>query len=301
MQTSHHRILPEATAWFCSSAIGLLLCIATGTSSAASPVSPQIGDSSFEVSDQMSYWLDLQGVASQQLDADPDRPTLGIVPPSEKDAAGLRRDTVYFLSYQVVSLGLLYMAPESVSNWTPEKKDSVNFTKWWNNVSDPQWDSDDWWINYALHPYWGAAYFVRARLRGYDSRESFWYSFALSSVYEFGVEAIFEEPSIQDIFVTPALGAVLGSAFMNIREDIYAKQLTESGITGWDRFLLGATDPLGWLNQQVDKLVGYDAQVSFSPFHGQFRAPKDVGMGWDSGQQTQSDQTVYGLQFTVRW
>ena len=88
---------------------------------------------------------------------------------------------------------------------------------------------------------------------------------------------------------------------MNIREDIYAKQLTESGITGWDRFLLGATDPLGWLNRQVDKLVGYDAQVSFSPFHGQFRAPKDVGMAWDSVQQAQSDEMVYGMQFTVRW
>ena len=268
---------------------------------AAVPVGPDPASPGSDVSAHTSYWLDLQGVASQQLNANSDQFTPGIIPPSEKDAAGLRRDTMYFVGYQVVSLGLLYMAPESVSNWTPEKKDSASFSKWWDNVSNPQWDSDAWWINYALHPYWGAGYFVRARLRGYDSTESFWYSVALSSVYEFGVEAIFEEPSIQDIFVTPALGAVLGSAFMNIREDIYAKQLTESGITGWDRFLLGATDPLGWLNRHVGKLVGYDAQVSFSPFQSRSRVPGASEMSWDSSQQSQNDDAVYGMQFTVRW
>lgn len=268
---------------------------------AVTPVGPEKVLPEASSSEHVAYWLDLQGVASQQAGAGSVKPELGIIPPEEKDPAGLRRDTLYFLSYQVASLGLLYIAPESVSNWTPEKKDSVSFSKWWDNVSDPQWDSDDWWINYALHPYWGAAYFVRARLRGYDSVDSFWYSFALSSIYEFGVEAIFEEPSIQDIFVTPALGAVLGGAFMNIREDIYAKQLTESGISGWDRFLLGATDPLGWLNRQMDKLIGQDAQVSFSPVHGQFRRPVEGMPGWDSTRQSQNDETVYGLQFSVRW
>lgn len=279
----------------------LLLCLGTSVAMAGVPVGPDAGDLGPEISEEVSYWLDLQGVASQQLAGDSALPIQGILPPSEKDAAGLRRDTLYFLSYQVASLGLLYMAPESVSNWTPEKKDSVSFSKWWDNVSDPQWDSDDWWINYALHPYWGAAYFVRARLRGYDSRDSFWYSFALSSIYEFGVEAIFEEPSIQDIFVTPALGAVLGSAFMNIREGIYAKQLTEAGLGGWDRFLLGATDPLGWLNGQFDKLFGYDTHLSFSPVHGQFRRPLATNTAWESAQQSRNNDSVYGLQFTVRW
>lgn len=296
-----HSTYMKIKAWPRRLSLGLLFCVANGAANAALPVGPELDGSRYAVSDQVNYWLDLQGAASEQVNAPADHSGLGILPSAEKDPAGLRRDTMYFVSYQVVSLGLLYMAPESVSNWTPEKKESVNFDKWWNNVSNPQWDSDDWWINYGLHPYWGAAYFVRARLRGYDSRSSFWYSFALSSVYEFGVEAIFEEPSIQDIFVTPALGAVLGSAFMNIREDIYAKQLTEAGISGWDRFVLGATDPLGWLNTQVDKLVGYDAQVSLSPFHGPYRAPRSEAIGWDGAQRSQDDGTVYGLQFTVRW
>lgn len=301
MQINQNRFLPSVNSRLRRLAAGLVLCIGAGTVSAASPVGPELHDTESEISEQVAYWLDLQDIGSQQLSADSAQATLGILPALEKDPAGLRRDTMYFLSYQVASLGLLYMAPESVSNWTPEKKDSVSFSKWWDNVSNPQWDSDDWWINYALHPYWGAAYFVRARLRGYDSTDSFWYSVALSSIYEFGVEAIFEEPSIQDIFVTPALGVVLGGAFMNIREDIYAKQLTESGISGWDRFLLGATDPLGWLNRQVDKLIGQGAQVSFSPVHGQFRRPVDPNTRAGSARQFQQDGIVYGLQFTVRW
>ncbi|MCJ7555723.1 MAG: DUF3943 domain-containing protein [Gammaproteobacteria bacterium] len=255
-----------------------------------------------------SYWLDLQSVAQAQ---NPEQSSavdqsgagtaiLGV--PDTKDWAGLRRDTIYFVSYQLVSLGLLYMAPESVSNWTPEDKDSVGFDKWWNNVSDPQWDSDKWWINYVLHPYWGASYFVRARMRGYDSAESFWYSFALSSIYEFGVEAIFEEPSIQDIFITPALGSVLGSAFMNIREGIYAKQFTEEGIGGWDRVVLGVTDPLGWLNSQVDKLFGYDVQVNVTPYHGQLmRARSPVAGDWPDATGRLTDDDTYGLRFSLRF
>jgi hypothetical protein len=252
------------------------------------------------------YWLDLQSVAQAQAPQQSVDPAgagatiLGV--PDTKDWAGLRRDTIYFVSYQLVSLGLLYIAPQSVSNWTPEDKDNVGFDKWWNNVSDPQWDSDKWWINYVLHPYWGASYFVRARMRGYNSAQSFWYSFALSSIYEFGVEAIFEEPSIQDIFITPALGSVLGSAFMNIREDIYAKQFTEEGIGGWDRFVLGATDPLGWLNSQVDKLFGYDAEVIVTPYHGKMmRTRSSVAGEWPAGNGQVADDDTYGLRFTVRF
>jgi hypothetical protein len=254
------------------------------------------------------YWTDL-GLAAVSEDKESDSAVsetgsnqsfLGV--PQSKDPAGLRRDTVYFVSYQVVSLGLLYIAPTSVSNWTPEDKDNVNFEKWWNNVSDPKWDTDKWWINYALHPYWGAAYFVRARMRGYDSRESFWYSFALSSMYEFGVEAIFEEPSIQDIFVTPALGSVLGSAFMNIRENIYAKQYTEDGLDKWDWLVLGLTDPLGWLNGKFDSLFGYETQVSLTPFHGKALQARTPGSEWERGPNSaQEDDDVYGLRFSVRF
>ena len=289
-------------------AITLVIALVVVPEAGANPGADNTVETSLGQPAPGGYWLDLQSVAQAQDLGQSDvanrsgqgKAILGV--PDAKDWAGLRHDTIYFVSYQLVSLGLLYMAPESVSNWTPEDKDSVGFDKWWDNVSNPQWDSDTWWLNYALHPYWGASYFVRARMRGYDSHQSFWYSVALSSIYEFGVEAMFEEPSIQDIFITPALGSVLGSAFMNIREDIYAKQFTEEGIGGWDRFVLGVTDPLGWLNTQVDKLFGYDAHVNVVPFHGKMmhaRSP-EAGGGPD-GVGRVSDDDTYGLRFTVRF
>jgi hypothetical protein len=65
-------------------------------------------------------------------------------------------------------------------------------------------------VNYIGHPYFGATYYTRARERGFDRIDSFLYSAVASTIYEFGVEAIFERPSYQDLIVTPIGGALLG-------------------------------------------------------------------------------------------
>ena len=90
------------------------------------------------------------------------------------DRDGLNRDTWYFLGYQFVAIGILYAMPESVTGWTDEQKSNYRISDWWNNVTNPACDSDDFFINYVTHPYWGAAYHVRARERGYDARSAFW-------------------------------------------------------------------------------------------------------------------------------
>ena len=131
---------------------------------------------------------------------------------------------------------------------------------WWENVSNPEWDKDDLFINYALHPYWGATYFVRAKERGFSDRESFYYSALLSTLYEFGVEAIFENPSIQDFFVTPIAGYYLGKYFLRIREDIRYKVAKTGKLSGRDKLVLALTDPLGSMNRYVDRKLGKDAQ-----------------------------------------
>jgi hypothetical protein len=115
------------------------------------------------------------------------------------DSEGLWRDTRYFLGYQVAAIGILYAMPESVTGWTDEQKHNYSLSVWWDNVTSPSCDSDDFFINYVTHPYWGAAYYMRAHERGYDRKAAFWYSVLLSTTYEFGVEALFEEPSIQDL------------------------------------------------------------------------------------------------------
>lgn len=214
-----------------------------------------------------------------------------------RDRMGLRRDTWYFLGYQWATIGILYAAPESVSGWSKEQKEGYSLSIWWDNVTHPEWDSDDFYLNYILHPYWGASYYVRARERGYGDTQAFWYSVLLSSMYEFGAEALFEEPSIQDIFVTPVLGSLLGRYFMGVRSDIRDRELEAGYRKTGDKWLWVLTDPLGSLNAQFDKLTGRNAMLQVRPYRHrprlQSRGPFET-RAWDS-------QPVYGLEFRLQW
>jgi hypothetical protein len=69
-----------------------------------------------------------------------------------RDRRGLRRDTWYFVGYQFVAIGILYSMPEDVTGWTDEQKHDYSLSEWWENATHPQMDSDDFYINYILHP-----------------------------------------------------------------------------------------------------------------------------------------------------
>ena len=185
-------------------------------------------------------------------------------PPAEyPDWRGIKWDTLYFVGYQFVAIGIIYMLPESISGWTDEDKDDYSFSKWVNNVRNPIWDEDEWYVNYILHPYWGAAYYIRARERGFGRMHSFWYSFLLSTLYEYGAEALFEPVSYQDLVVTPVAGALLGEyLFSPLREWVRAK----SDQLDWsDKTLLFFTDPLGVVSEGTSRLLGVNTAVNFQP------------------------------------
>ena len=79
-----------------------------------------------------------------------------------RDWKGIGRDALYFVGYQAVVAGVLYLLPESVTKWTDEQK-RTTVNKWAENVQSAAWDSDHAWINYLGHPYWGATYYIRAQ------------------------------------------------------------------------------------------------------------------------------------------
>lgn len=214
-----------------------------------------------------------------------------------RDWQGLKRDTWYFLGYQWVTIGVLYMAPESVSGWTDEQKEGYDMSNWWDNVTHPKWDSDDFYLNYLLHPYWGASYYVRAAERGYDARGAFWYSVLLSSMYEFGAEALFEEPSIQDLIVTPVFGSLLGQYFVRVRDDIHDREYELGYRTTKDKWLWVLTDPLGALNQQVDKLIGRETSLQLRPYR--YTTRRNPAMPFEP--VVPEDDIVYGLEFRLEW
>jgi Domain of unknown function (DUF3943) len=171
-----------------------------------------------------------------------------------RDWLGLGRDTALIFSYQVVTIAMFYFLPESVSKWT-DKNDIWN--RWWNNVKSPHWDHDSAAINYIGHPYFGSAYYVRARERGFGEVDSFVYSALASAMYEFGTEALFERPSYQDLIVTPIGGALIGLALEPVRTWIKLKPDPR----WYDQLVLAATDPIGLLNGMFERALGIKSDL----------------------------------------
>jgi hypothetical protein len=181
----------------------------------------------------------------------------------EQDWAGLGRDTAFFAGYEAVVAGVLYLLPESVTKWTAEQR-KTSMSRWWENVQHPHWDQDHWYVNYLGHPYWGAIAYVRARERRFGAFGGFWYAALLSTLYEFGIEALFERPSYQDLLVTPVGGLLLGALlFEPIRERIQGKSEQQ----WYDHLTLAVTDPLGTANGMLERSMGIDAtiRVQFRP------------------------------------
>jgi hypothetical protein len=260
---------------------------------------------------QFTVQRDANGVRAEQdlpvrLPGDSPRPdslVTGFELPDEPDWDGIKKDTAYFLFSQFFVIGILYVMPEDLSGWSDEQKDDFRFSKWRDNVRDIVWDSDRWWINYILHPYWGGAYYVRAIERGYGEDEAFWYSVLLSTIYEYGAEALFETPSIQDMILTPGLGFFVGKYMMSLRNDIRAQLRAGHELTAGDRAILFVTDPLGSVNKAFDRMFGIRGDYMFSPFmvapSGQVPFhPDDI----DEGPRTASADTIVpGLQLNLRW
>jgi uncharacterized protein DUF3943 len=183
------------------------------------------------------------------------------MPATDPDWPGLVRDMAFLVGYQVVSVGVIYLLPESVSNWTSEQKDASG-SEWLDNIKRPQWDNDGWFVNYVGHPYVGAIYYTRARERGFSKGGAFVFSAVASAAYEFGVEALFERPSYQDLIVTPVAGALLG-AF--VFEPIRASLKSKPDRRWYEDAALFVTDPLGAMNGALERLLGIKSELRVSP------------------------------------
>jgi len=233
-----------------------------------------------------------------ELSAAPEPPVI-----ASADWEGLRRDTWYFVGYQAATVAVLYALPEEVTRFD---RDNASYGKWRDNVTNPAWDRDNHFVNYVLHPYWGAAYYIRARERGLDRWQSLGYSALLSVVYEFGAEALFEPVSYQDLVITPLAGWLLGEyVFSPIRESIKAKPGEPDTM---DKVALVLTDPLGALNGLTDRIFGVETQISLAPIRpigpsgpAAVAALAEGGGRWPGPHRTSPRAVSWGLQLQVRW
>jgi len=218
------------------------------------------------------------------------------------DWKGLKKDTTSFLAYQFSIIGVLYVMPASISGWTDESKANFSMQKYVDNASQIVWDKDEWWINYVLHPYWGGTYYVRAQERGFGPMGSFLYSATLSSMYEFGAEAFFEEPSVQDLIVTPVAGYFVGKYFSEVRANI-RKRKKSGPLSAMDTFVMAVTDPIGAMNAKVDKWFGKEVDTSLRLMLGpQFRSPAIDDTRLDEPRQLNYiGRSDFGVKISLKW
>jgi hypothetical protein len=116
----------------------------------------------------------------------------------------------------------------------------------------PRADDDEWYWNYLLHPLAGSESYLRARAQGCSPFDSFLFSAAASTVWEFGFESWYERPSTQDLIVTPVAGAFLGEA------RFLAKRALLKADTVSARVLAVAIDPFQSVAEWIGDAFGQD-------------------------------------------
>jgi hypothetical protein len=112
--------------------------------------------------------------------------------------------------FEVGLLVLTMMMPKSFTGWEDDffREGMGNLAEAWTNP--PVWDTDHWFHNYVGHPYGGAIYYNTVRAQGATPFQSFLFSAAMSTWWEYVLEAVAERPSIQDLIITPVTGSLLG-------------------------------------------------------------------------------------------
>lgn len=191
---------------------------------------------------------------------------------SNPDPHRLWVNTAVLASAFVGTLLVLECLPEDATSWNrAELQDVPLFKRWYDHVikKGPEWDHDNPIFNYVLHPYAGAVYFMAARSNGYNFYQSLLYSAAVSTIgWEFGIEAFMERPSIQDIFVTPLCGSIIGEAFYRLKRSIVENDYTLFGSPVLGTIAAFLLDPL---NEVVGIFMGNPArqaaraQLQFTP------------------------------------
>ena len=132
------------------------------------------------------------------------------IPPPMTYADEFRSGFSLVSKFEVKLLVTTMMMPTSFTGWDNGflNQGMGHLGRAWSRP--PVWDTDWWFHNYVGHPYGGNVYFNTVRSQGATFAQSFLFSATMSTFWEYGIEAVAERPSIQDLFVTPVAGSLLG-------------------------------------------------------------------------------------------
>lgn len=106
--------------------------------------------------------------------------------------------------------GMLMLMPPERSGWPEDRFGSMGHNLRRAYTSPPVFDSDGWYLNYLAHPYAGMAYYNAVRSQRATILQSSLFTVGHVLLWEYVLEATMEQPSIQDLIVTPVAGIILG-------------------------------------------------------------------------------------------
>jgi len=158
---------------------------------------------------------------------------------------------------QLAAFGRLLASPASETHW--QKHDGRNAPKRWaDNVSHaPVFDKDNFRTNFIEHPFSGSIYYTIARHSGFSPLESFGFSVFVSTfMWEYGMEAAYEKPSIQDLIATPVIGSLLGEVFFQIDKAIRKNDGKVLGNRSLGAAIQFITNPGYYLSQGLNEALG---------------------------------------------
>ena len=181
---------------------------------------------------------------------------LSFLTDNEKNLVNDTRNIVYA---DLAQMAILWVLPTSFTNINKKqvREEGIAGSYAKNIKAGPHKDADGKFFNYFAHPYVGAAYYSIVRNQGFSKMESFGYAVMMSTFFwEFGLEAIYERPSIQDLIITPIIGAILGEAFYQWGLDIKANAGYALGSKTFGSILLFFFNPAEGISNLINKGLG---------------------------------------------
>jgi hypothetical protein len=103
----------------------------------------------------------------------------------------------------------------------------------------PVWDDDHWSWNYEVHPIMGSFSYLAYRNRQAPWYEAFAGSAVNSLIYEYLIAGGTQQPSYNDMIVTPVMGSLLGEGIYQFKKWM----LRDKHLKTWEKVAITITDP----------------------------------------------------------
>jgi hypothetical protein len=143
----------------------------------------------------------------------PGEPLRGVRNATSTFGTKFLRGTLIITGTELASGVILALLPKENTKWDDDalSRGGSNFGRAWTEL--PVWDGDNNFHNWVGHPYAGAFYYNMLRSQGATVLQSFGFAAFQTVMWEYLLESVAEQPSIQDLITTSIMGSVLGELF----------------------------------------------------------------------------------------